>query len=166
MNERDLNELREANWRRKLTPAEEAGLQRHLADNPNAQADWEADLALTQTLTQLPEPPLSSNFTAQVMQAVERATLTTAPEPQALGAITHWFRRLLPRMAWAVVLVGLTFLGWHQYETAQRNKMAKGIVPVLAYLPQPEMLQDFDAILQLSQSPPPVDMELLTAFSQ
>jgi hypothetical protein len=168
MNERDFNELRETSWRRKLTPAEEACLQRHLAANPNAQADWEADLALTQVLTQLPEAPLSSNFAAQVWQAVARATPAPTPHPSAFAALTHWLRRLLPRMAWAVVLVGLGFLAWQQYETVQRNRMAKGIVPVLqaASLPQPELLQDFDAIRQLSQSPPPVDMELLTAFSQ
>jgi anti-sigma factor RsiW len=163
MNERDFNELREACWRRKLTPAEEAGLLRHLAANPNAQADWEADVALTQGLTQLAEPPLSSNFTAQVLQAAARASNTPAVPSNSLG---FWLRRLMPRMAWAAAVVGLTFFAWQQYEIVQRNRMAKGIVPVLASLPQPELLQDFDAIRQLSQSPPSVDMELLTAFSQ
>jgi hypothetical protein len=167
MNERDLRDLREASWRHKLAPAEEASLQRHLAANPNAQADWEMDVALTQALTQLPEPPLSSNFTAQVLQAVARSTATPAAQPNASGPVTHWLRRLMPRMAWAVVVIGLAFLAWQQYETAQRHRLAKGIVPVLASLPpQPELLQDFDAISQLSQSPPPVDMELLTAFTQ
>ena len=66
------NRLRELSWRRELTAAEEAELRAWLAAHPEAQADWEAEAGLNEALRQLPDAPVPSNFTARVLQAVER----------------------------------------------------------------------------------------------
>ena len=43
-----------------------------LAAHPEAQADWEAEAGLSEALGQLPDAPVPSNFTARVLQSVER----------------------------------------------------------------------------------------------
>ncbi len=71
-NDPTYNRLRELSWRRKLTGAEEAELRAWLAAHPDAQADWEAEAGLNAALGRLPDAPVPSNFTARVLQAVER----------------------------------------------------------------------------------------------
>ena len=63
---------RERSWRRKLTSAEQAELRAWLAAHPEAQAEWEAEMALNDVLDQLPDAPVASNFTARAVAAVER----------------------------------------------------------------------------------------------
>jgi hypothetical protein len=168
MNEREHQALWELSWRRKLTPSEEARLQQYLTQHPEAQAGWETEAALNHLLRQLPDAPLSSNFTAQTLQAVEREAVRATRETQAFGRLREWLRRLAPRMAWAAGLIFAAFLVWQQHEISQRERVVGGIGPVLqaASLPDPKMLQDFDAIQQLSQLPPATDVELLDALSQ
>ena len=67
-----LSQLRESGWRRKLTESEQGELRAHLATNPDARADWEMESALNSALTRLPDASVPSNFTARVLQAVER----------------------------------------------------------------------------------------------
>src|SRR5262245_19120401 len=71
MNDELYNELLEASWRRKLTAEEEAQLRAWLVAHPEAQADWDEEALLTQQLERLPNAPLASNFTAQVMGKLE-----------------------------------------------------------------------------------------------
>ena len=71
-NDAFLSLLRESSWRRKLTEAEQAELRAYLAAHPDARADWEMESALNAALTRLPDAPVPSNFTARVLQAVER----------------------------------------------------------------------------------------------
>src|SRR5438132_499646 len=89
---------RQLSWRRKLTPAEEAELRRWLEANPSAQADWESEAALTDTLGRLPDVPVASNFTARVLQAVEREDSTARNPSQSPSS---WWRRFrwAPRAA-------------------------------------------------------------------
>jgi hypothetical protein len=169
MSERDDNELRELGWRRKLAPAEQALLQRHRAQRPEAQAEWEAEAALTHLLDRLPDVPLASNFTAQVLHAVERESL----EPVSRGGIWEAARArlspLLPHLAWSVGLIAAILLVWQRYEVAQHERMLAGVASVLqaATLPEPQdVMQDFEVIQQLDQLPPARDLELLTALSQ
>ena len=63
--------LREASWRRKLTPEEEQQLRLWLAAHPEAEAEWEAETALNEKLAALPEVPVSSNFTARVLEVTD-----------------------------------------------------------------------------------------------
>jgi hypothetical protein len=167
MNEREYNELRESSWRRNLTPAEQAELQRFLAEHPEARAPWEAETALTRILGRLPEAPLASNFAAQILQAVERED-AAARRPLGIDTLSTWLRRLGPRLAWTAGLVAVGLLTWQQHGATQRERVVAGAASVLqaAALPGPEVLQDFDAIQQLSQLPPATDQELLSALSQ
>jgi hypothetical protein len=167
MNEREYNELQELSWRRRLTTAEQTELQRYRAEHPEAKAAWEAEAALTRMLGHLPDVPLASNFTAQVLQAVEREVGATH-DPSVLDILAVWIRRLGPRLAWSSGLIAVALLVWQQHGATQRERVVAGAASVLqaTALPGPEMLQDFDAIHQLSQLPPPTDLELLSALSQ
>ena len=64
------HELIETSWRRKLSPAEESELRALTAVDAEMRADWDAEAALNQGLSTLPEVPVPSNFTARVMQAI------------------------------------------------------------------------------------------------
>ena len=160
MNESDFNDLKSRG--RKLTAAEEADLRAWLAEHPDRQGDWEAESRLTEILSRLPDVPVPSNFTARVLQAVERETQVPA-KPQRSG--TRWFFRLLvPRLAVAAVILGLAvFTYTHQeHQAARRAQLVQGVQMVagVSSLPSPEILQDFDTIRQMSSTPGP-DPELI-----
>jgi anti-sigma factor RsiW len=153
--------LRELSWRRQLTDAEQAELRAYLGALPEAQADWEMEAALGQTLTQLPDAPVPSNFTARVLLAVEREM---AEPERALAPRWSWsWRVLLPRVAVAAVVAGLGLFAYEQHATAGRAALAKRLVAVFDVkpAPSPEVLADFDAIHRLTPSPPP-DKNLLS----
>src|SRR5438094_9575636 len=103
MNDAAFNQLLDTALRRKLTAEEEAQVQACLARDPQAKAVWEEEMALSQMLNRLPDAPLSSNFTAQVLEAVERNSLR---QPHALEPF-RWFglRRPAQRVAAACLAV-------------------------------------------------------------
>ena len=150
--------LRELSWRRKLTAAEAVELRAYLAAHPEAQSDWETEAALGEVLTRLVDTPVSSNFTARVLQAVEReiADHTWAPR-------WNWACQvLLPRAAVVVAVAGLGLFAYQRYEVVERAKLARSVVAVLdaKSLPSPQVLADFEAIRRLGRTPP-ADEELL-----
>src|SRR5438445_13290312 len=107
MNESDYNELRAASWQRQLAPAEEARVYAYLADHPEAQGDWEEDLALTHQLQGLADAPLPSNFNALVLQAIDAETVQQPARP-ALGRLWQgWLSRFAPRIAAAALALPL-----------------------------------------------------------
>src|SRR5687767_7484999 len=71
MKKLESNNLRESLWRSTLNPEKEAQLQAGLAAHSEAEAEFQEEVRLTQLLQQLPDAPLASNFTAQVLRAVE-----------------------------------------------------------------------------------------------
>src|SRR5437660_11330289 len=71
MTDSEYRSLREAAWRRALTPDEKAQLQSYLLVHTETQQDWEPEVALNQLLHNLHDAPLSSNLTAGVRQTVE-----------------------------------------------------------------------------------------------
>jgi anti-sigma factor RsiW len=160
MNEFDDNQLHEKSWRRKLTAAEEAALRAWLAEHPESQADWEMESRLTEVLGRLPDVPVPGNFTARVLQAVEREA-AAASRSQATRA-TWFLRSLLPRMAVAAVIFGAGLLTYHEHNLAKQAELVQGVKVVagVASLPSPEILQDFDTIRQISSTPGP-DPELI-----
>src|SRR5215510_827474 len=79
MNEFDYKTLLEKRWREKLTPAEEARVRTWLAQNPESKADWDLESQLSEALDKLPDVPVPSNFTARVLQAIERETAVPKP---------------------------------------------------------------------------------------
>jgi anti-sigma factor RsiW len=150
--------LREATWRRPLTAAEQAELRAWLATHPEAQTEWEAESGLNATLGRLLDVPVPSNFTARVMQAVELEAAAEARQP--VPRWRAWRRRWLPRLA--IAAVGVALLTYYQVRAARRAEFARSVAAIssVSSLPSPEILQDFDAIYMLNQTPP-ADEELL-----
>lgn len=152
------SKLRESSWRRKLTEAEQAELRAWLAANPDARADWEMESALNAALTRLPAAPVPSNFTARVLQAVERE------EARPHGWSWRWnWHTLVPRVAFAVAMVAFAGLALHHHEIySQRAALARSVAFVTRGQPVPslEALENFDPIRRMSQ-PQHADDELL-----
>jgi anti-sigma factor RsiW len=148
----ELPQWRELLWRRKLTEAEEVELR----TQPEVSADLEMEIRLSKTLARIPGVPVPSNFTARVMQIIEL-------EEAKNTRLRSWnWRLLLPRVAFAMVAIGLAGLALHRYELdTRRAAMAKGVAFVVAAQPLPsvEALKNFDAIRRMSQ--PHADEELL-----
>lgn len=158
------NQLRELSWRRTLSTAEEAELRKWLAAHPEAQADWEAETGLNAALGRLPDVPVPGNFTARVLQAVEREAAAELRRSQS-NWLT-WLRlRWLPKAAFAAIVVGAGLLSYHQVQAAHRKKLAESVAAVsaVASLPSPDILKDFDAIQASNRTPAP-DEQLLTVL--
>lgn len=157
-NDAFLSKLRETGWRRNLTEAEQAGLRARLAADPEAGVDWEMESALNAALDRLPNVPVPSNFTARVLQAVEREAA------RHRGWSWNWnWHVLVPRVAFAAVVVAFTGLAIHHHEIySQRVAFAKSVALVTGGqpVPSPEALENFDAIRRMSQ-PQHADDELL-----
>ena len=152
--------LRELGWRRELTDAERTQLRAWLARHPDAQADWEMEEQLSALLNRLSDAPVSSNFTARVMQAAEHEAVSMEREAAKRSA---WFlQTLLPRVAIAVVLVSAGLFVFQRYEATQRAEIARSLVAVsqVESLPSAAFLEDFEAIRRLGRKSP-VDEELL-----
>jgi anti-sigma factor RsiW len=152
-----LERLREASWRRKLTPEEEAQLQSLLAADPEAQADWRAEAALNETLEHLPSAPVPSNFTARVLQGVHRESRAVSRRRRPQGwALFHWRLRWLPRAAIVILMLGGGLVTYKQHDIRQRREaMAESVVSFseLRAVVTPEVLENFDAIQAMSQNP-------------
>ena len=156
-------QLCEAGWRRKLTDAEQAELRAHLAAHPEAQADWDEEAGLNDALGQLQDAAVSSNFTARVLQAVERET--AARSHSRMARRNFWWQLLNwgPRAAVVMVVAGWGLLAYHRHQQAARVELAESLVAVadVKSLPtNPEILKDFEAIRRFSRTPP-ADRELL-----
>jgi len=145
--------LRESIWRRKLTETEHAGLR----ERPETQADLELESRLSESLARLPDAPVPSNFTALVLQAVERETVL---RPRTTVWRWNW-RRLAPRLAVGVAVLGIVGLTYQHHEFNQRARLAKNIALLARAQPMPsvEALKNFDAIQRMSQ--PHADEKLL-----
>jgi len=159
MNEFDYKTLLEKRWRHPLTAAEEASVRAWLAQHPESRADWDLETQLSEALEKLPDVPVPSNFTARVLQAIEVA----APRPSSIHRAPRFLRILLPRLAVAMVALGI-FMVYpeHTTTTARRAEWVQGVKAVsdVSSLPSPEILQDFDTIRQMPASTGP-DPELI-----
>ncbi|MFZ0828716.1 MAG: hypothetical protein WAO02_14965 [Verrucomicrobiia bacterium] len=155
-NDAFLLKLRESSWRRKLTDAEQAELRAFFAAHPDARADWEMESALNAAFARLPDAPVPSNFTARVLQAVE-------PEAVHPPRWTWNWHGLVPRVAFAAVVVAFSSLAIHHHEIySQRVALVKSVALATGGqpVPSPEALENFDAIRRMSQ-PQHADSELL-----
>lgn len=159
-------QLLEKGLRHPLTSAEWAQLQAEWAKHPEPQAPLSEDVVLTQLLHRLPAAAVSSNFTAQVLQAVERDQRQAARRPFVWMEKWRPSLRWLRGLAWAGGAVGLLFFSTYSYQAYDRREMARSVAAVSGdtALPSPEVLQDFDAIRRLSQTPSVVDEDLLAAL--
>jgi anti-sigma factor RsiW len=152
--------MRELIWRRELTASEEAELRSWLATHPEARAEWETESQLSALMSRLPDVPVSSNFTARVLQAAKKEpAIPGEPAPPRPG---WWLRVLVPRAAIAAVVVSIGLVAYERHQVEQRDRLARG-VKVISDVPSisnPELLRNFDAIQRLSRAPAP-DEELL-----
>lgn len=169
MNDATEQTLLEASWRRPLTPAEQARLRAWLAQHPEAAPGWREETALSGLLEKLPDAPLASNFTSQVMRAVAAEQARQARRSPLAAWWEGWQRSLSPKVAWAAValLVGLAAVQEYHYVSRARFARDLAKLPAAAVWPAPEVLQDFDSIQQFSQMPVSAtvsDQELLTAL--
>jgi anti-sigma factor RsiW len=165
MNERDFEQLRDIARRRELTAAEHARLHQWLGLHPQAQAAWDEERRLDQLLRRLPDVPVSANFTARVLAAVQREG--NAGRVPWRDLAWWWRLRLWPRLAAAaVVLAAVVSLSVWQVRERQRAQVAASVRALsgVATVPTVEMLADFDAIVRLSQLPANSDAGVLTAL--
>lgn len=145
-------QFKELAWRQQLTDVERARIEKHLAEHPETRADWEADLSLNRLLQQLPEaPPVASNFTAQVMQAVERQGW---PQPEKIAGRQGWldWRVWVPRLSVACAVLGVGCLALFQQHQIAERRMTGQIVAKMAEAYSaagPTTVQDFDSISRL-----------------
>ena len=168
MNELFYQELREISWRRKLTPEEETQLQGWLAAHPDKQAEWELEQSLSEQLRHLSNAPLSSNFTSQVMQALDTELARQEREGRGGRSWLQWLHKLAPRLAPVslALVVAITFFVYQRGDKVEQQYQAKAIESVLSVaeanqVPSHEILADFEVIEKL---PFAADDDLLAAL--
>ena len=148
----ESNNLRESLWRRQPSAAERAELR--------AQPDLELEARLTAALGKIPAAPVSSNFTARVLAAIE------LEEKSAARAGWHWnWRLLFPRLAVAAAVLVFAGVSLQRYETnSQHIRLAQNLATVAStQTPGMDALENLDAIRGMSQSAR-ADGELLAAL--
>ena len=154
--------------KRPLTAAELAQWEACCAAHPAERAAWETALALSELLRQLPPAPVPSNFTAQVLAALDREN-APASRDRVAGWLPRWLTTgWLRPVAFAAVLLALGVAAFQQQRHQRRTEVARSLqLPALMRLPTVELLQDFDAIHSLSQSARGgADVDLLAALER
>ena len=156
------NRIQELAWRRKLSAEQEAELRAWLAAHPEAQAEHDTDIALNEILAALPDAPLPSNFTARVIRSVEAESSRSEKPTRGISSYLPPILRWLPKAALVALTLGVALISYEQVREAHRKQMAKAAVVVseVASIPDPKILEDFEAIRAMSQAPP-ADEELL-----
>lgn len=162
----EFEKLLETRAHRPLKPDERKRLEEWFAEHPDDREIWDEEEALCGALDELPDVPMSSNFTSQVWRQIELdAREAERTENGLVRFLTgSWLK--VPRIAWACALVLALGISLQQQQTDEHERVAESIVPVveLAQLPSVEMLQDFDAITSLSEPMVSGDLELLAAL--
>ncbi len=176
MNDPVYQELLEISLRRPLTPAEEKRLQTLMRERPDLSTHWAGEQNLDHLLRRLPPAPLSTNFTARVLQAVEleqRATVRQARRPWLPWLSLRWTRQA----ALASLVLGAGLLAHQQYRQVTTARLAGEIAAAsraLAILPASggspaqassvDALRNFETIRRFNAVADHVDMELLAVL--
>ena len=150
-NDPELRQLSELAWRRRLTSQEKARLRSRFAAHPQARADWELETALTDGLNRMPLSPVSSNFTALVLQAVQRPPETAR---RSWFDSAFWFPAgWRPRLVAGAAMLSLCFLTVSEYQAIQHQRMARNLANVsqFAEVPPLDWLQNFETIDRLNR---------------
>jgi hypothetical protein len=154
--------LRELGWKRQLTEAEQARLLEYLKANPEAQDDWLLESHLNQALKHLPNTPVSSNFTARVLQAIELENKIRERSRQKgwhFGRLITWF----PKASAAAFILGVGAFSFYQVKAHDRTVMVRNVVALSQAVSasDPELMENFDLIHKLSDPQAGADHELL-----
>jgi anti-sigma factor RsiW len=167
MSHPDLNTLLDALRRDGLTPEQDAELQILLASHPEHRTVFEEEAGLNHLLRQIPDAPLSSNFTAQVLESARRlcpARPRWTPAVWRASVARYW----LPRLATAAAIVCFGFFSFqHHRQAVARQRLARDLAEEISKLnagASLELLRNFDAIQRLNQVPPDVDRRLIAAL--
>jgi hypothetical protein len=151
MNGADQNEFWKAGLHRRLSAEEEAQWRVPLNGQPDTLAQFEEEAGLNRLLHGLPDAPLSSNFTSQVLFLVRtrerRKASTMIFRFWADYVAFSWGRKL----AFASVLLLLGFVSYQQYQLSARRELAKSIVRVSNVLPSADLIEGFGAMTGLRQ---------------
>jgi anti-sigma factor RsiW len=152
MKDQRYQEIKEAGWRRALNRDEAAALEKFLAAHPETREAWGEESALNRFLERLPAPPVSSNFTSRLLQAVQAAPVRSTWRDWFAPAL--W----LPegrawRVAMCSMVVGVGLFSFREYQVLHRVRVARELAGVsrVAALPPMEWLKDFDTINGISQ---------------
>lgn len=161
-NDPSHDRFREMLWKRQRTDVEEAELRAWLATHPDSRPDADSEEQLSAILDRLPDAPVSSNFTARVLDAVARETRAQPPARPAAWSLDWLWRSLLPRVAVVVAVTSIGFYAWHRHGVAQRAEIAQSLMAVseIESLPSAAFLEDFETIRRIGRAPA-VDEELL-----
>src|SRR5438105_4922672 len=125
----DQNKLADALRRGRLTVAEETELQAYLASHPELRAGWEEELSLNQLLRQVPDAPVSSNFTRRVVQAVHQEFEGRSRAERGLWSrlvLVHW----APKLAIGAAAISLGVFSYHEHQLATRRELARNLVEI------------------------------------
>ena len=166
MNEPLHDELLRLSFRAELTPDERARVEAFLAAHPELRGMWEEERALSRAFNALPDAPISSNFTARVLQAVDLDDAATRRDRKRRWW-TNWRILKVPRISWAALLLVIGWFAFQEHRASKRMELSRAVSVVskdFVALPNPELLQDFDAINSFRQVSTISDGELLTAL--
>jgi len=164
MQDEHYQKIKEAGWRRTLSGDEEAALQKFLVAHPETRDAWGEEAALTRLLERWPAPPVSSNFTARLLQAVQSAPARSTWRDWFAPA--QWLpESLAGRVAMCSMMVCLGLFSFREYQVVHRERMARELASVshVAALPPIDWLKNFDTINGISQAKV-ADDDLLAAL--
>jgi len=157
------NPLLDAVRKGRLGPEQQQQLDAYLAAHPAERPGWDEELALNHLLDQVPEVPVSSNFTALLLERVQRENSS----PQAKGwPGMGWIRGWIPKLAAAAVVVCVGLLSYEQHQAAARRELARQVSEMarLTRSTPLEVLENFEAIQRLNHVSHDRDRELIAAL--
>jgi hypothetical protein len=111
------------------------------------------DAKLDALFRALPDKPVPSNFTARVLQGLDRETARPASPPW-----WEMFRHPLqwaPRAAMTALALWLGMFSYQYHTQTERRAYERSLEAVtqVASLPSPDVLKDFNAIRHMSATP-------------
>lgn len=164
MNKTAIDKLVTTASRRELTDAERAELEACLAREPALRAVWHEEEQLNELLRRLPEPAVSTNFTARVLEQVGRRSESKQPMHIWAHLRTLWLVRHAWQAAIAVIL-GMILFDAQPWKAKDRAEMANllSVLPANG-LANVELWSDFESIRHLPDGPLPSVNELAEAL--
>ena len=148
-----------------LNQAQRREFDRLFQSDPAFRHACEVERALESALAELPDAPVSSNFTSLVLQAAST---------RSSGPVRRSFRFSLPRFASVLVFtLVLGFAVFQQNQKSRHREVAESvsafhdIALALGSEEAPELLANFDAIQRLNiPAESELDLELLAALQK
>jgi hypothetical protein len=172
MSESEYQKLLELRLQRALLPEEQSRLDELVSQHPEIRDHWDEEMRLSGLLNRLSDAPVSSNFTARTLAAVQKETAPKrAPGRRLFDALPmRWIHAVT---ATAAAMAAAWFL-YDQKQSAGRAEMAGDVAQVssaalahdtLKTEVSLEALMHFEEISRL-ETPPIVDDDLLAALQQ